>query len=105
MNKKEENFNILRSIEQNPKSSQRQLATNLGFSLGKFNYCLKALQKKGLIKIDNFRKNPSKINYFYVLTPKGVTEKTKLTISFMKRKMEEYDQLRKELDKTNVDNN
>ena len=105
MSKKEENFNILRSIEQNPKSSQRQLATNLGFSLGKFNYCLKALQKKGLIKIDNFRKNPSKINYFYVLTPKGVAEKTKLTISFMKRKMEEYDQLRKELDKTNVDNN
>jgi EPS-associated MarR family transcriptional regulator len=61
------------------------------------NYCLKALQEKGLIKIENFKKNPKKINYIYVLTPKGITEKTKLTVNFMKRKMKEYDELKSEL--------
>ena len=76
-----------------------ELAEELGFSLGKLNYCLKALKSKGLIKIDNFRKNPNKINYIYVLTPKGISEKTKLTIGFMKRKMKEYDELRTELKK------
>ena len=74
------------------------MATELGFSLGKLNYCLKALQEKGLVKIENFRKNPNKINYFYVLTPAGISEKTKLTLNFMKRKMKEYDELKKELD-------
>ncbi len=74
-------------------------AEDLGFSLGKLNYCLKALQKKGLVKIQNFKKNPKKLNYVYVLTPKGIAAKTKLTINFMKRKMAEYDQLKKELDK------
>ena len=64
----------------------------------KLNYCLKALKKKGLVKIENFKKNPNKINYFYVLTPAGITEKTKLTLNFMKRKMKEYDELKKELD-------
>ena len=67
-------------------------------SLGKLNYCLKALQNKGLIKLENFKKNPKKVNYLYILTPKGLAEKTKLTINFMKRKMREYDELKKELD-------
>lgn len=67
-------------------------------SLGKLNYCLKALQSKGLIKLENFKKNPKKVNYLYILTPKGLAEKTKLTINFMKRKMREYDELKKELD-------
>ena len=71
----------------------------MGFSLGKLNYCLKALQKKGLVKIENFKKNPNKINYFYVLTPAGIATKTKLTINFMKRKMSEYDELKKELER------
>jgi len=75
------------------------MAKELGFSLGKFNYCLKALQSKGLIKIQNFTKNPNKINYIYALTPKGISEKTKLTINFMKRKMKEYDELKMELKK------
>ena len=75
------------------------MAEGLGFSLGKLNYCLKALKAKGLIKISNFKKNPNKINYFYMLTPKGISEKTKLTINFMKRKMKEYDELKKELKK------
>ena len=89
-------FEILRKIKKKPESSQRELAKELGFSLGKLNYCLKELQKKGFIKIENFKKNPNKINYLYVLTPEGLTQKTKLTINFMKRKMKEYDELKQE---------
>ncbi len=96
-NVNEDNFNVLRKIDKNPNTSQRELANNLGFSLGKLNYCLKELKKKGLVKIGNFKKNPNKINYFYILTPKGVTIKTKLTLNFMKRKMKEYDELKKEI--------
>lgn len=102
MNKKKENqdhFDVMREIQKQPQTSQRDLADQLGFSLGKLNYCLKALQQKGLIKIKNFEKNPNKLNYIYVLTPKGIAEKTRLTINFMKRKMEEYDELKKELEK------
>ena len=91
-------LNLLRKIKKSPKSSQRELAEELGFSLGKLNYCVKALRSKGLIKIENFKKNPKKINYIYVLTPKGIAEKTKLTVNFMKRKMKEYDELKKELE-------
>ena len=94
-----DHFNVLRKIQNKPNSTQRELAEELGFSLGKLNYCLKALKAKGLVKISNFKKNPNKINYVYVLTPKGFAEKTKLTISFMKRKMKEYDELKKELRK------
>ena len=97
MKDKEEHFDVLRKIQQNPESTQRELAEELGFSLGKLNYCLKALKSKGLIKIENFKKNPNKLNYFYVLTPKGITAKTSLTLNFMKRKMKEYDELKKEL--------
>lgn len=93
----QDHFNILREIQKKPNSSQRELAKELGFSLGKLNYCLKALQGKGLIKIQNFKKNPKKINYLYILTPKGISTKTKLTINFMKRKMKEYDQLKSEI--------
>tara|TARA_Y100000590_G_C15745229_1_gene1021779 strand:+ start:4705 stop:4974 length:270 start_codon:yes stop_codon:yes gene_type:complete len=89
----------MREIQKSPQTSQRDLAQQLGFSLGKLNYCLKALKQKGLIKIKNFEKNPDKLNYIYVLTPKGITEKTKLTINFMKRKMEEYDELKREIKK------
>ena len=95
----QDHFNVLRKIKNNPNSSQRYLAKELGFSLGKLNYCLKALKQKGLVKIGNFQKNPKKINYFYYLTPKGISEKTKLTVNFMKRKMKEYDELEKELKK------
>ena len=97
MKNQEDNFDILRKIQQKPESTQRELAEELGFSLGKLNYCLKALQSKGLIKIENFKKNPNKLNYFYVLTPKGIAQKTKLTLNYMKRKMKEYDELKKEL--------
>ena len=98
MNDNPDHFEILRKIKSKPNSSQRELANDLGFSLGKLNYCLKALQKKGLVKLQNFQKKSNKINYLqYVITPKGISERTKLTIDFMKRKMKEYDELKKEL--------
>ena len=101
MEKNQDHFDLLRKIQNKPNSSQRQLADELGFSLGKINYCLNELKKKGLIKIKNFKKNPNKVNYIYILTPKGISEKTKLTINFMKKKMQEYDQLKSELNKKN----
>ena len=93
-----DHFNVLRKIQNKPESTQRELAEELGFSLGKLNYCLKALKTKGLVKINNFKKNPNKINYIYILTPKGIREKTKLTVNFMKRKIKEYEELKKELE-------
>ena len=100
MNKKkhqQDHYNILREIDKKKLLNQRQLAKGTGLSLGKLNYCLVELKKKGLIKINNFKKNPKKIKYMYLLTPKGFTLKTKLTINFMKRKMQEYDELKKEI--------
>ena len=94
----QDQFELLRKIQKKPAASQRELATELGFSLGKLNYCLKALKKKGFFKLKNFKKKKNKITYLrYVVTPKGISERTKLTISFMKRKMREYDELKKEL--------
>ncbi len=98
MKDNEDHFDLLRTIHKKPESSQRELANELGFSLGKLNYCLKALQEKGLIKIKNFKKNPKKSNYLYFLTPQGIKEKTNLTLNFMKRKMREYDELKKEIE-------
>jgi EPS-associated MarR family transcriptional regulator len=92
-----DNLNIMRKIQNKPELSQRQLAQELDFSLGKINYCLSALKIKGLIKISNFKKNNNKLNYFYILTPKGFIKKTNLTLKFMKLKMAEYDELQKEL--------
>ena len=98
MKDNQDHFNVLRRIHKKPDSSQRELAEDLGFSLGKLNYCLKALQDKGLVKIKNFQKKKNKITYMqYMITPKGISERTKLTINFMKRKMKEYDELKKEL--------
>ena len=97
---KQDHLNILRKINKNPAGSQRELAKELNFSLGKLNYCLKSLKNKGLIKIGNFKKNPNKLNYIYIITPKGIAEKTKLTVAFMKRKMIEYDELKKEIEES-----
>ena len=97
--KLKDNFEVLRKIHKNPDASQRELAEELGFSLGKLNYCLKALKDKGLVKINNFKNKKDKINYIqYIITPKGISERTKLTINFMKRKMREYDDLKRELE-------
>jgi len=93
----EDHFEVLRKIQKKPGSTQRELAKDLGFSLGKLNYCLKSLQDKGLVKIRNFKNNSNKLNYLYLLTPRGISHKTKLTINFMKKKMKEYDELKKEL--------
>lgn len=96
----EDNFEVLRKIHKNPESSQREMAQTLGYSLGKLNYCLKELKKKGYVKIKNFKKKRDKINLIkYVITPKGISLRLKLTINFMKRKMREYEDLKKELGK------
>ena len=100
MKNEQDQFEVLRKIQKTPEFSQRELAVELGFSLGKLNYCLKALQKKGLVKLQNFQKKTNKISYLqYVITPKGISQRTKLTINFMKRKMKEYDELKQELKK------
>ncbi len=98
-NNNEFELEVMRKITNKPNITQRELADQLGHSLGKLNYCLKELKKKGFLKIENFKKNPNKINYLYVLTPKGITAKTKLMLNFMNRKMQEYDELKKELNK------
>ena len=92
-------FNVLRKINSNPNISQRDLANELNLSLGKINYCLKALKSKGLVKIQNFNKSKNKMGYVYILTPRGLTQKTKITINFMKRKMKEYEELKREINK------
>ena len=100
MNDSQDLLNLMRAIKKKPELSQRELAKDLGFSLGKLNYCLNALIFKGFVKINNFRSKKNKSQYIkYVLTPKGISERTKLTINYMKRKMKEYDQLKRELKK------
>ena len=101
----DDQFQVLRKINDKNFKSQRALASQLGFSLGKINYCLKELKKKGLIKINNFNKNPNKSGYVYLLTPKGFGAKAKLTLNFMKRKMREYDELQKEYQKLKQNKN
>lgn len=90
-------FNVLRKIGQFPNKSQRALAKDLNMSIGKVNYCLKKLKEIGFLKIKNFNNHSNKIGYLYLLTPKGITNKTKITINFMKKKMEEYEELKTEL--------
>ena len=94
----QQQFDVLRKISKKPSANQRELASELEISLGKLNYVLNMLRKKGLIKIRNFKKNPNKSRYLYLLTPKGIVEKTNLTVNFMKRKLEEYDELKKEIE-------
>ncbi len=103
MNDKSDILNILRNISFKKGFSQRQMAKELGFSLGKLNYCIKALKEKGLIKIKNLRNQKDKIQYVktYVLTNKGINYRINLTFEFMKKKMREYDELKKEIEKNN----
>lgn len=99
MRDQQDKLSVLRKIKLSPNSSQRKLANELGFSLGKLNYLLNALLEKGLVKIKNFERNPKKTNYLYILTKKGILEKTKLTLHFMKRKIAEYNELKREIEK------
>lgn len=88
---------LLKLIEQNPAWTQRQYAKALGVSLGKTNYCLKALKEKGLVKWGNFSQNPNKLSYMHILTPQGIGQKLRLTAHFLKRKEAEYDNLQTEI--------
>ncbi len=90
-------YKLLKSIEENPTQSQRELSKALGVSLGKLNYCLKALVDKGWVKARNFQKSSNKAAYLYLLTPDGVEEKAKVTVRFLKRKMQEYEKIKQEI--------
>jgi EPS-associated MarR family transcriptional regulator len=97
MNYKNIHLELLRKIETNPECTQRLLSQEMGVSLGKINYCMKKLFEKGLIKLSNFSSNSNKSRYIYLLTSKGIEQKTKLTISFIERKLKEYDELKAEI--------
>ncbi|ETX12571.1 transcriptional regulator [Marinomonas ushuaiensis DSM 15871] len=92
-------YKILKELQQDPEISQRELARRLGVSLGKTNFCLNALIEKGLVKADNFKKNPNKTRYLYLLTPKGIEEKITLTQHFLQRKLKEHEELAKEIER------
>lgn len=91
-------YKLLKLLEAQPQLSQRQLAQELGMSLGKVNYCLNALIEKGLLKATNFRNNKNKLAYMYLLTPSGIEEKALITLRFLKHKMQEYELLQIEID-------
>lgn len=103
MNKKDIRLDLLRRLELNPEYTQRDLSKAMGVSLGKINYCLKKLTAKGLIKLTNFKQNPNKVGYAYILTPKGIEEKTRLTFSFLKRKIKEYEILKEEINELQLE--
>ena len=98
-------FRIMRILQENPDLTQRELADQLGMSVGGLNYCLKALIDKGFVKMQNFQNSKNKFKYVYLLTPQGITEKVTLTSRFLKRKMEEYEALKVEIEalKSEVD--
>ena len=101
----ESHYKVLKILEQNPEISQRELASELDVSLGKINYCVKALLDKGLVKAINFKNSANKRAYFYVLTAKGLKEKSRISVRFLQRKTEEYEALRMEIEelKTEVE--
>ena len=92
-------FKVMDLIHKQPNISQRELAEQAGISLGSMHYCLKALAEKGWVKADNFKNNPNKSVYLYLLTPEGITQKSKLAIDFLRRKKQEYDELKREIEK------
>ncbi|MDX8401379.1 MAG: MarR family EPS-associated transcriptional regulator [Mariprofundaceae bacterium] len=96
-------YRLLKLIEERPEISQRELARELGLSLGKVNYCLKAFVKKGLVKADNFRRSDNKRAYAYLLTPKGIEEKARLTLAFFRHVSSEYEALRAEVERLGLD--
>lgn len=91
-------YRILKLLEADPHASQRRIADELGISLGRVNYCLKALIDKGLVKVNNFRNNANKRTYLYLLTPKGIEEKAKVTVQFLQVKMAEYEAVKREIE-------
>ena len=103
MNQKDIRLDLLRKIELNPEYTQRELSQEMDVSLGKVNYCIKKLTEKGWIKLTNFTHNSNKVGYAYLLTHRGIEEKTKLTFSFLKRKIKEYEILKDEINKLKED--
>jgi len=95
----ETHYRLLKVLEANPSATQREIAEALGVSLGKANYCLRALIDKGVLKARNFRNSNNKLAYAYVLTPQGVDEKARVALRFLKRKVEEYEALRTEIER------
>lgn len=91
-------YKVLKILEQTPQISQRELAREMGVSVGKVNYCLKALVGKGLVKVNNFKNSANKCSYFYVLTPRGMEAKTRISVRFLQRKLDEYEALRGEIE-------
>lgn len=91
-------YGLLKTLEENPGLSQRDLAKRLGVSLGKINFCLNALVAKGSIKINNFRNSDNKLAYAYLLTPRGIEERARMTVHFLKFKVQEYERLRAEIE-------
>ena len=96
-------LNILKNIESNPHISQRQLAQELGVSVGKINYCVQALITKGWVKAGNFKRSPNKVSYLYLLTPAGIDEKARLTASFLKCKIAEHEIITQEIEQLKRD--
>ena len=94
----EAHLKVMRMIDANPEISQREIAAELGISLGKTNYCLRALTEKGFVKARNFRRSTNKMRYIYQLTPKGLEHKARLTLAFLERKRREYEALRREIE-------
>lgn len=92
-------YKLYKLIEANPEINQRDLAQELGVSLGKTNYCLQALIHKGAVKTRRFRNNKNKASYLYLLTPKGIEDKARITVQYLRRKMKEYDELREEIER------
>jgi EPS-associated MarR family transcriptional regulator len=92
-------YRLLKLLEETPDVTQRELAARLDISLGKANYCLRALTARGWVKMDNFRRNPSKIGYVYLLTPKGIEEKARMTMRFLRHKLHEFDALKAEIER------
>lgn len=99
----ETHLKLLKLLQTNPEMSQRELSRALGISLGKANYCLKALMDKGWIKVNNFRRNPKKLSYAYLLTPTGIEAKASLTARFLLRKVREYEALKQEIEELSQD--
>ncbi|RLQ21186.1 MarR family EPS-associated transcriptional regulator [Seongchinamella sediminis] len=98
MTSSESHLRVLRELEETPDITQRELARRLGVSLGAINYCLKALVEKGWVKMEGFGRNENKLRYAYLLTPRGITAKTRLTSLFLKRKLREYEALKVEIE-------
>lgn len=94
----ETHFQVLRLLQRRPELTQRELADELGVSVGKANYVLKALMEKGLVKARNFKNSRNKSAYAYILTAAGIEEKTRVTVRFLKRKMAEYERIKREIE-------